>query len=264
MGIVTLLTDWGEGSPQLAAIKGNILHELPVTVFVDISHRLPKFNLVEASYIFRQTYKHFPANTVHYIGLEEGNIDPATGNKQYLIIKNEGQLFIGPDSGFFSMVFESIPQDMVRINIENSTYRYHYNLDLVKYICSLLSHPDIEDLGEHCESIVERELWKPIIEQNKIIRGSIIHVDSFGNVVTNVKRPFFEKVRAGRNFSIALRKSEYHITSIHDWYDGVARDEIVAMFNAADHLEIALNQSNASGLIGLDVNDKIRIDFNDN
>ncbi|NNF01967.1 MAG: hypothetical protein HKN22_04725 [Bacteroidia bacterium] len=265
MGIVTLLTDWGNRSPLLASIKGNILHEKPDTQFIDICHVIPRFDIVQASYLFGNIYKNFPEKTIHFIGIDKIAEDKnESSEKSYIIIEKDKQFFIGLDSGFFSLVFDEKPKNMVRVGIEKSVYKYHFNIELVKYISSVLADGDIYDLGDKTENYIEKENFKPIVENNVTIRASIIHVDDFGNVVTNIKRKFFEKVAAGRNFIIAIRKNEYHIEQLHSWYDEVDRDEIVAIFNANDYLEIALNQGNASGLFGINVDSKIRVDFHDN
>ncbi|MBL0341956.1 MAG: SAM-dependent chlorinase/fluorinase [Bacteroidetes bacterium] len=100
----------------------------------------------------------------------------------------------------------------------------------------------------------------PVIEENTI-RGYIIYIDTFGNLVTNIEKNLFERVSKGRDFEITLRTSEYLITEISTSYFTSGRGDLLVHYNESGFLEIAISQGDASKLIGLKCNDIIRVEF---
>ena len=103
-------------------------------------------------------------------------------------------------------------------------------------------------------------LAKPSYDSN-MLTGSIVYMDSFENAITNIHQDLFNDICKGRDFTIYMRKFDYNITKISKNYNDVARADIVAFFNSLNLLEIAMNQGNAGGLLGLKYRDPIRIEF---
>src|SRR6266542_1395099 len=102
MAIITLTTDFGLKDHYVGAIKGTILNRLSTVTIIDISHNIEKYNLLEASYILKESYPNFPANTVHIIGI---NTELANSGG-YVLVKQYDHYFIGADNGIFSLLFE--------------------------------------------------------------------------------------------------------------------------------------------------------------
>jgi S-adenosylmethionine hydrolase len=113
-------------------------------------------------------------------------------------------------------------------------------------------------LGVERKKVNEKILFKPAVEKN-IIKGIIIYIDSFENVITNITEQLFKKIGKGRKFSVLFRGES--INKIYKSYNDVPVGEIVAIFGSNGHLEIAINQGNASGLLGLGINDTVMIEF---
>ncbi len=132
----------------------------------------------------------------------------------------------------------------------------------VKAACHLARGGTIDVLGSEKQSYLERILLRAVVE-GSVIRGSVIYIDSYKNVITNITRSLFEEVGKGRPFTVFFRKFEYNIDVISNSYADVYEGEKVALFSSTGFLEIAINQGKASGLLGLDMGDTVRVEFYD-
>lgn len=256
MGIITFTTDWGTRDYHIGAIKGMLLSFKPNLHFIDLSHEVARHNIQQAAYIFKNTYSHYPAGTLHFIGVHKQNEKPS----ELIAIKKEGQIFIGVNDGFFSLVFDESPVDMVKITIaEGSTHLFDLPT-IVNSIKHLLSGKNLYELGSRPEHFVERSAFNPTIE-DELLHGIVIYVDDFGNIVTNITKTLFDQQRKGRKFEVVMRKNHHTIDTISERYMSVEPGSALALFNAAGHLEIAINEENAYKLMNLRLNDNIRIEF---
>jgi len=258
MSIITLTSDWGLKDHYLSVVKAAILSRLPETIIIDISHQIPPFDLNQASFIIRNCWKGFPKGTVHIIGIntEAGIKSPHTA------VEMEGHYFIGADNGIFSLIFDKQPERIIEIEIaQDSEYFTFSTRDVfVKAAVHLLKGNSIEDLGIPRNSLTPCASFQPVITQNAIT-GKVIYVDVYENVFTNISREMFQQVIKGRHFQIELGYIKNKINRISDSYGDVPEGEIVALFSSTGLLQIAINHGNASGLLGLSIDDIIRIVF---
>lgn len=256
MPIITLTSDWGHSDHYIGAVKGSILSLLPDVKIIDISHQVAPFNIEQAAFILKNCYKNFPKGTIHIIGVntEESDKNPHT------VVFIDDHYFIGTDNGIFSMIFDKPPKKIIELNImQDSDYFTFSTRDrFVKAAIHLAEGKKIEDLGVERKKVNEKILFKPAVEKN-IIKGIIIYIDSFENVITNITEQLFKKIGKGRKFSVLFRGES--INKIYKSYNDVPVGEIVAIFGSNGHLEIAINQGNASGLLGLGINDTVMIEF---
>jgi hypothetical protein len=117
----------------------------------------------------------------------------------------------------------------------------------------------LKEVGIATSDIEERTLLHPVIERD-IIRGSVIYIDTFCNVITNITKDLFTKIQRNRDFTLYFRKSET-ISQLSWHYNEVQEGEKLCLFGISNHLEIAINKGKASGLLGLHLNDIIRVEF---
>ncbi len=256
MSIITLTSDWGHSDHYIGAVKGSILSLLPDVKIIDISHQIAPFNIDQAAFILKNCYKNFPKGTIHIIGVntEESDKNPHT------VVFIDDHYFIGTDNGIFSMIFDKPPKKIIELNImlDSDYFTFSTRDRFVKAAIHLAEGKKIEDLGVERKKVNEKILFKPAVEKN-IIKGIIIYIDSFENVITNITEQLFKKIGKGRKFSVLFRGES--INKIHKSYNDVPVGEIVAIFGSNGHLEIAINQGNASGLLGLGINDTVMIEF---
>lgn len=256
MGIITFTTDWGTRDYHIGAIKGSLLSFQSDLQFIDISHQVARHNIQQAAYIFKNAYPNYPQGTLHFIGVHKQN----DHYSELIAIKKEGHIFIGVNDGFFSLVFNDPPVDMVKITIAEGSKHLFDLPTLVNSIKHLLSGKNLYELGPRPERFVERSAFIPTIE-DELIHGLVIYIDDFGNIVTNITKDLFEKQRRNRKFEVVMRKNHHTIDTISDRYMSVESGSALALFNAAGHLEIAINEENAYKLMHLRLNDNIRIEF---
>lgn len=256
MPIITLTSDWGQRDYFLAAVKGKILNLLPSASIIDISHGISPFNLKQASFIVRNSYPHFPKGTVHILSV----LTEKTEKIPHLAVQYDGQYFVAADNGIFSLIFEHNPEKIIRISsmdgngVKDKPARDRF----VEAAVHLASGQPIEELGEPVNAWREQLHFLPVVSGD-VIRGVAIYINQYENVVTNITRDLVDKVGKGRKFIIEFRGES--LKGINQSYQEVPIGEIVALFGSTGHLEIAINQGNAASLLGLDINDPVRVEF---
>jgi S-adenosylmethionine hydrolase len=274
MSIITLTTDYGLKDHFVGALKGKILSEYAEASIIDISHHIDAFNTVEASYIIGAAYSSFPKGTVHLIGVD---IELNKEN-QHIVMQWNDQYFIAADNGILSMLSQKIvPQKIVSINIHDRLPNEATDLDVfVKVACHIAKGGLLNVIGKEIKAIKQvTDLQAVAATDGSSIKGYVIYIDHFGNVITNISKKQFLEVAKGRPYEIVLRTK--NIKTILPNYSAIASSdkypikyyegEKLAIFNEAGFLEIAIFKSNpsklgsANSLLGLNYRDVINIVF---
>ncbi|MBC3759580.1 SAM-dependent chlorinase/fluorinase [Hyunsoonleella sp. SJ7] len=275
MAIITLTTDFGEKDHFTGATKGAIFSELPDVNIVDISHGVSPFNIPEAAYIIQNAYSSFPKGTIHIIGID-AELNP---ENQHIAIELDDHYFICANNGIMSMICSEIaPRKIVEINIHDKIQSSFPVLDVfVKVACHIARGGTLEVIGKPINNIKPINNLKPYVNEDKTkIIGRVIYIDAYGNVVTNIRKPFFETIQKGRKFEITAR--QYKFKTIHKKYSDFINFDIpkekrqdegkgLVVFNSGGFLEIAMYKSDskkhgsAATLMGLQIRDAIGIDF---
>jgi len=257
MGIITLTTDLGNTDFYQAALKGSLLSLYPDVRIVDISHSVPPFDIQHAAYVLRNAYPYFPPKTVHLIGIDSVFND----DTRFIAVRYRDHYFVGSDNGIFSLMFEGSPDEIVELNIMQDLRYLHFPLTDIfsKAACPLAQGGALTEIGEPIDQIVDRTLIQPVVEKNTL-RGSVVYVDSFGNVISNISKELFNSVQKGRDFIVYFKRNET-INQLSWHYNEVPEGEKLCLFGISNYLEIAINKGNASGLLGLKPGDIIRIEF---
>lgn len=258
MPIITLTSDWGTKDHYLASVKGAILKQIPEARIIDLSHHIPPHNLTDAAFIIRNCYRDFPEGTVHIIGVstEESEQTPHT------IVFANGQYFIGADNGVFSLIFDKSPEKIIEVDLpqDSEFFTFSSRDRFVKTAARILKGDDISSLGHERDILNEKILFAPVVEKD-VIKGMVIYVDNYHNAITNITREKFREVGGNRKFTISFRGEEIH--NIRESYSDVPVGEILALFSCNGHLEIAMNNGKAANLLGLGVNEPVRVEFRD-
>lgn len=257
MAIITLTTDLGDKDIYQAALKGSILKLMPDVNVIDITHSVAAFNVQQAAFILKNSFHYFPDGTVHLIGIDT----VYNAYTKYLMVRYRGHYFVGADNGIFSLMFANDPDEMLEINIRQDLKFLHFPLAdvFVKAACHLAQGKPPADIGLPVTSLEKKMNLQPVVEKN-VIKGSVIYIDSFQNVITNITKEFFTREQKGRKFVLYFKRNET-IDHLSWHYNEVPEGEKLCMFGISDHLEIAINKGNASGLLGLNLGDSVIIDF---
>ena len=276
MSIITLTTDYGNKDYFVSSLKAKIVSEIESGEIIDISHNISPFNLTEAGYILEGAYREFPKGTIHLLCVDS----ELTPENKHIVIKYEDSFFIGADNGVFSLIFKDIiPEEIFEINLHSS---FNYKISSDDYISistgtlNKRSGP-LNVVGTKINKIKEITNLRPTVnkEQNQII-GSVIYIDNYGNVITNITEKLFKEISKTRSFTINARNIKF--TKIYKNYSdaidfSLNREEReedgkkMAIFNSLGYLQLSIYKSNpqtvgsASTLFGLNYRDPVSIYF---
>ena len=276
MAIITLTTDFGEKDHFAAAVKGATYSELEDVKIVDISHWVSPFHIMEAAYIIQNAYSSFPAGTIHIIGIDS-ELNP---ENKHIAVLLDGHYFICANNGIISMLANEIkPEKIVEINIHDKVITNFPVLDVfVKVACHIARGGTLEVVGKQIDTIKELRGIRPTINQEATqIMGSVIYIDNYGNVITNITKSKFEEIAKGRSFKITARTANF--STIHSHYSDAINFDIpaqkrdedgkkIALWNSSNYLELSIYKSNpatvgsAKSLFVLQYRDTVTINFN--
>ncbi len=275
MPLITLTTDFGTKDHFVGAIKGAIFNELDEVKIIDISHEVSPFNITETAYIVKNAYKNFPKGSIHIIGVDS-ELSP---ENKHIALELDEHYFICPDNGVISMIASEIkPEKLVEITIHNAIISSFNVLDVFVKVASHIARGGTLDvIGKATANYKQLTEVHPHINEDKTqIIGTVIYIDNYGNVISNISKKMFNDVGKGRSFQVIARN--YTFDKIFRKYNEVVNFKIaqeqrlddgkkLALFNSADFLEIAIYRSNlrtvggASSLLGLDYRDTITVRF---
>ncbi len=258
MAVITFLSDFGTSDHYVAAVKAAIISVNPGLQVVDISHQVSSCNLAEASYLLESVFRDFPKGTVHMVAVN------STGKREDkpVAVKLEDHFFVGPDNGIFSLVSIQKPTAIVTLDLVNKKKTTFPARNIYAQAASFLaSGKSIHDLGQ------------PIPELNTLIKkkgkttkrqitGHVIHIDHYGNLITNINKSDFDTImelNQQKGFEISFGRERS--TEIHESYFSVEGGECFFIFNQSGLLEIGINNGPATDLLGLHYDSPIVINF---
>jgi len=253
MTLVTLISDFGNKDYYVPALKGNLISCIPDIQIVDVTHEITSHDIIEASFVLKNTFASFPDGTIHICYVKNHEQD-----QKLIFTKINNQYFIGPDNGIFSLVFDEISQTPI------DYYQLPENVympfrELGELVRSLSQGKPLLEIGTLCHEIKERIGLAPIVYQDQI-RGSIVHIDKYGNLIINVKADLFESTRKGRGFKIYFKRLD-PITRISSSFVDVPVGEPVCLINTSGYLVIGVHMGNAADLLSLRKEEIIQIIF---
>jgi len=275
MAIITLTTDFGIKDHFVGVLKGSIYTELPEVNIVDISHGISPFNIQECAYILQNSYHNFPRGTIHIVGVDS----EATRENQHIAVLVDGHYFVSANTGVIGLITSELnPEKVVEINIPDPIQGSFPVMSVfVQVACHIARGGTLEVVGKPFTDLkLLREFSPRVSEDGKKIIGSVIYIDNYGNVVTNIRKSLFESHRKGSGFELHARNQK--IKEIHNSYSDIidftleknkrkGDGDLLAIFNSAGYIELAIYKSNlntvggAATLLGLDYRDTIIIDF---
>jgi S-adenosylmethionine hydrolase len=249
--LITLLTDFGTADYFVGAMKGVILSINPDARIVDITHEIPPQDILSGAFTLSAVYQAFPAATIHV-----AVVDPGVGSARRPVLVDGGnQFFVGPDNGLLSFIVEREPGARV-FHLTNDNYfrqpvsHTFHGRDVFAPVAAALSkgvHP--EQLGTEIKDYVRLDNLKPKQSGAQTIEASIIHIDRFGNCVTNLTRDEITDEMIARGISLAVNGRE--ITSFHRFFAEGQKEsgELFAIWGSAGYLEIAALRASAAKLL---------------
>jgi S-adenosylmethionine hydrolase len=256
--IITLLTDFGVKDPYVASMKGAILRINPKCTLVDITHQVSPQDIKEGAFLLANSYSFFPKGTIHL-----SVVDPGVGSlRKPILLLTRNYFFIGPDNGLFSLVAQ---RDKVRqvVALTNKKYFLHqisttfHGRDIFAQVAGHLSlGVKPKAFGNELDTWVELDFGRPKIEGEKLV-GEILHVDVFGNLISNIDKKEFSRFTQGHSFLI--RVGGRTIRSLKKGYWEGKKNEPIALFGSGGFLEISVREGNAQKMLKVKKGDQITV-----
>jgi len=262
--IITLLSDFGLKDPYVAEMKAVILSICSETCIVDVSHEIEKFNIREGAFVLASATPYFPPGTIHV-----AVVDPGVGTKRRpIIVETKHGFYVGPDNGLLMLAAQ---RDGIRhvYHVSNPKYmlpqisRTFHGRDIFAPAAAHLArgNPPFE-FGPEIQDHMLPEFAKPYVRKNELL-GEILHIDDFGNIVTNLSAKDLEKTGIREGFTLHVKfKGETLALKLCSSYGEASAKEPLAIIGSSDFLEISINQGDASKAFKAKIGDSICVSLN--
>lgn len=246
--LITLLTDFGLADHYVAAMKGVILGICPRARLIDISHQITPFAIPEGAYTLAQAWRYFPKGTVHL-----AVVDPGVGSaRRAIAAEAAGHRFVAPDNGLLTMVLASVRGAKIheltahRYFREPVSHTFHGRDIFAPVAAHLAKGLDLARVGKPLVDPVMGNFAEPTQLTDGRWRGTVLSVDSFGNVITNFDWARFHEIST-RPFRLKLASRT--LTKYHPTYASVPSGELFVMLGSTGYVEISMNQARAASAL---------------
>ena len=249
------MSDFGNRDHYVSAVKAKIYSINPSINIVDISHGIKPFDLSHASYVLGSVFRDFPKGTIHLCAVDSIGVK----GSRYVALKLEDYFFVGNDNGLYSLLSEKEPSiiaELFTTDIDNKTFPAKDIL--AKAAAMLASGSSINDVGKFTK-ILERKISRKSRATKKQITGNVIHIDHYGNLITNIEEEVFNIIRKERKYTVQFAREK--LLEIHGQSNEPEDGDCFVIFNRTGLLEIGINKGNASELLGMKFDSPVNIFF---
>jgi len=250
--LITLTTDFGLNDHFVGTIKGVILDIAPEAEIIDICHAVQAFDVLDGALTIAQAYSYFPSATVHMVV-----VDPGVGTARRPILLSTGRhYFVAPDNGVLSLVYAREERLQVRHIDAAHYYRqpvsntFHAR-DIFSPVAAYLAKGvEVAKFGEEITDFVHFNAPKPKATEGNTLRGVVLKVDRFGNMITNFTPQDVPALFQANPPAFKILVGKREITEIHTNYAEGAPNEVFGILGSMGYLEIAANRAAAAQIIG--------------
>lgn len=251
--IITLLTDFGLRDHFVAAMKGVMLDLNPDLTLVDISHLVPPQDIHSGAFLLGQAYSCFPSGTIHLVV-----VDPGVGTDRKVIIATAGgSFFVAPDNGILSYVQKS-NEDFQAYEVTADHYyrkpvsNTFHGRDIFAPIAAWISRDiPLRQLGEELDEPVQMKIPVPARVKEGLIQASILAVDHYGNLVTNLTPGHLPPFDTAQPLPFKVLAGKKEITRCHEAYGAAQPGEVFLVPGSTGCLEISMKGASAAATLGL-------------
>jgi S-adenosylmethionine hydrolase len=272
--VITLTTDFGTGDAYVASMKGVILTINPKAVIVDICHSTEPQNVLQAAFILSNAYRYFPEGTIHL-----AIVDPSVGSqRKAIILKTPKSFFVAPDNGILSYIIDELdtapakpahhfspsPEkrelgaELEAVAITNPDFwqkpvsTTFHGRDIFAPVAAYISlGKAIQKFGDSLSHIYAFHTPRPFHDNQGNLTGCVLHIDSFGNLITNIRSVDLP----GERTTVTIGKQ--HIDGISQFY--AEKEGLAAIIGSSGYLEISLNNGDAAASLDARVGDEIKL-----
>lgn len=248
--VITLLSDFGTADGYIGAVKGVILSINPRAGLVDITHDVPAQDILGGALALAAAAPYFPRGTIHL-----AVVDPGVGSERKpIVIQHQGHYLVGPDNGLLTLAFSETPPQAVyhltrKKRFLDSVSRTFHGRDIFAPVAAHLSRGvPPQELGEPLSSWVNIELPRPRIKESTLM-GEVIHIDRFGNLITNIKEQDLPPLDG--TDALTIRFEGRILEGVKQSYAQADEGELLAVIGGGGYLEISQNRGNAAMSLGM-------------
>ncbi len=261
MAVITLLSDFGLKDPYVAEMKAVILSISPEAQIVDVTHEIEKFNIRMGAFVLASAAPYFPPKTVHV-----AVVDPGVGTKRRsIIVETKRGFYVGPDNGLLMLaahkekiikVYHIVNTKCMLSKVSKTFHGRDIFAPAAAYLASGISP---SEFGPAVQDYIFPEFAKPKAGKGEVV-GAVLHIDGFGNVVSNLAEQDLQKAgfREGGSLSVMLG-GKHLVLRFCSAYGEVPSGTALVLVGGSGFLEVAVNQGSASRMLGTKVGDSFRV-----
>ncbi len=261
--LVTLTTDFGLTDAYVAAMKGAMLQVEPALNMVDVTHQVEPQDIMGAAFVLRQVIPAYPEGTVHL-----AVVDPGVGSARLPIAARfGGHFFVGPDNGLLSLLLEGAEPEQVVVLDKPAFWRSEQpartfnGRDLFGPVAAhLASGKTLEEVGTPTEKFQQLH-WAHPLSDDEGVQGFVVHIDRFGNCVTNISREVLEK--NPRSLHAKCYVGSTIVEGVRKTYTEVPQGEPLAILGSSNHLEVGVNGGDAATLLTIHKGSPVSLVYGD-
>ena len=255
---ITLTTDFGLRDPYVAEMKAVMLSINPNVTIVDLSHQIEKFSVRMGAYVLASAVPYFQKGTVHV-----GVVDPGVGTKRRPVaIQTDREYFVGPDNGLFALALKNLEGKMRMRRIANQKFMrlemsdtFHGRDIFAPVAAYLTKGTPITDFGPKISQI--RVLpFARVIKRRDSFLGEVVHIDDFGNIITNFGARELEAMKAKSSVSVRVKNAKLTL-KLCKAYGDVEKQQALAIIGSHNFLEISVNQGSAANALKVGAGDEV-------
>ena len=259
--LITLTTDFGTRDAYVGALRGVILGLAPTARLVDVTHHIDPQDVMGAAFVLREAVPYFPPDTIHLVV-----VDPGVGTERRAVALRSGtHRFVGPDNGVFALALDGTPPDeIVQLDrphawrAPEASATFHGRDIFAPVAARLATGHTLADVGSPVDAL-QRMHWALPIPDAQGIRGWVVHIDHFGNCITNISGALLEEQRQARPMKCFVGSAV--LNDRHATYGNVPQGDPVLLTGSSGLLEIAVNAGNAADLLSIRKGDPVNVVF---
>jgi len=268
--IVTITTDFGTQDGYVSAMKGTMLSIAPAARLVDISHEIAPQDVMESAFVLQTAQPYFPEGTVHLVV-----VDPGVGTERRAVaLRHHDHWYVGPDNGVFPLILNGeSPEAVVELD-DPSAWRsdtpsttFHGRDIFAPAAAHLAAGRPLDDIGSPIERLESLHWARPTTTYGTV-QGWVVHVDHFGNCITNIRRPTLADAVDREDLphpdalpALSAYAGNTVLEQVHTTYGDVAEEEPLLLFGSSGYLEVSINGGNAAERLDIRKGDSIKLEF---
>lgn len=259
--IITLLSDFGSKDAYVAEMKAVVLSICPEARIVDISHEIRKFDVRMGAFVLASATPYFPKGTIHVVV-----VDPGVGTKRRgIVVETQQSFYLGPDNGVLMLAAQK--EDILHVYhltnkkymLPNVSHTFHGRDVFAPMAAHLARGCKPSDFGRQIHDYVVPKFSKPSVKRNEVF-GEVIHIDDFGNVITNVRAEDLEKAGIPKTAKLqASLMGKTLVLKFCSTYGDVPEKTPLALIGSHGFLELSVNQGNASEFFNITIGNTIHL-----